>query len=492
MRPHPRFHRTRLWVPLAVAIMGAGASLGCVALDRRPPWATEAYARSVLQVEAAASKAPAATGILHVGWARLAFPLPERAPLAGYGERINRPHASSADANEALYVRAFALEVGHRRAIIFTADLLLIERPLADLVRARIDAAQPGTQTFFTASHTHSGPGGYARGKIFEMAFGTFDREILDALAATFTRAGLLALENRAPAQFEAVEVVVDGAVANRIERNGPVDDTLVLFRFDRADGRRAALYSFGCHPTTQSRDSLSLSADYPGDVARAIEGVDVEVLAFAAGGVGSAEPADKDIAQRLIPKVREALRLAHPPTRQARHAPRMKHTSHAHIQRVPRARERESHLAFTRVTLPFPPVRYRFSDALMLPAPLVSLAVGFDRFDLGALVLNEAGLLFVPAEMSGELTRAARRAAHRNGFKTLAVLPFDGTYAGYVGSRRAYDLPDEAVLPLHRYETRTLSFLGPWGGDLIANLSLRLLSGVRARARQEPSDGGW
>ncbi|MCB9652636.1 MAG: hypothetical protein H6729_00700 [Deltaproteobacteria bacterium] len=510
MRMHhgPRLYRTSIWVYLksvctaparapafdiaiTIAIATAtgmafatfGLSLGCVALDRRPPWsASSAYARSLGEIEAAASRATSARGILNIGWARVPIRVPGNAPLAGYGERVHLGHAPPR-AQDALYVRAFALEVGTQRAIIFAADLLLIERPLADRVRAQIDAAQPGTHVFFTASHTHSGPGGYARGAVFELALGPFDAHVLDALAGTFTHAGLSALADRAPAHAETAEVIVEGVVTNRIERQGPIDDTLVLFLFSRADGRRAALYSFGCHPTTRPRESLALSADYPGDVARALEGIDVEVLAFAAGGVGSAEPANAEqIAPRLIVEVRKALRMAERST--GRSTERSTHPSSARPL-VPRGSRNESQLAFARVTLPFPPVRYRIFEDLMLPAPLVTAVIGFDRFELGALVLNNAGMLFVPAELSGEITRAARRAAHRNGLATLAVLPFDGTYAGYVGSRRAYDLPREATLPLYPYETQTLSFLGPWGADLLANLSLRFLSGVRVRAQQ-------
>src|SRR5205814_1104733 len=74
-------------------------------------------------------------------------------------------------------------------------------------------------------------------------------------------------------------------------EKNGPTDDRLFLILFERDDGRRALYWSFACHAVTLSFENRLVSADYPGVVARELEGASFDLVAYAAGGVGSSNP---------------------------------------------------------------------------------------------------------------------------------------------------------------------------------------------------------
>lgn len=363
-----------------------------------------------------------------------------------------------------MYVRAFAVEAGGHRLVLVAADLLVLHPTAAAMIRERLAALIDEDRIFFTASHTHSGPGAYASGLVWELVLGDYDERAFDAVVAAHVEAAKRALNDLTPGRIGSASLEVPGLITNRTERNGPVDDRLFLLRFEKANGATAAFWSYGCHAVTLPPENLSISADYPGEIAGAFEGRSLDLLAFAAGGVGSANPKQERpstdwIVRPLVAALSQALAAAEASSRS------------------------EGRLASARVTRPVPPIRYRVSRDVAVFGPLVPPLIGVRQVSYGAIAIDDTVLLHVPAEPSGELTRAARARARASGIE-LAVLPFNGTYLGYVTTRRVYDLPEERGEELLEYETREMTFLGPWGGDLIMNLGLRLASGVRAASR--------
>lgn len=435
-------------------------------LDRRAPFRQPGFQKDVQAIQRAAEEAEHGRGPYRVGWTRVRIDAPGGVPLAGYGDRKGAPSTGTRDP---VYVRAFAVAAGDHRVVLLAADLLELDPTAAREVRSRLERRIEKDQIFFTASHTHSGPGAYVSGLIWEMVLGDYDERAFEAVVAAHVAAAEGALDDLSPGRIGSASLEVPGLIMNRTEKDGPVDDRLFVLRFEKANGETAAFWSYGCHAVTLPATNLLISADYPGEVAGAFEGRSLELLAFAAGGVGSANPKQERpntewLVGPLVAGLTRALAAAKVESRA------------------------EGTVASARVTRPTPPIRYRVDRDLAVWGALIQPLIGVDHVSYGAIVLDDTVLLHVPAEPSGELTRAARERARERGVE-LAVLPFNGTYIGYVTPRRVYDLPEEKGEELLHYETHVMTFLGPWGGDLIMNLGLRLASGLRAaaRLREEP-----
>lgn len=433
------------------------AVAACAPLDRKKPFDEPAFVASVDAIGRAVRGTEVGEGTFVAGWARAPIRVPSQAPLAGYGDREGAPHEGTADE---VAVRAFVFGAGEHRVLVFSADLLLVDPAVVAAVTSRLSDVPPD-RIFFTATHTHSGPGGFVPGVLWEIAFGGFVDAAFEAVVDAHVRAAKEAWAAVEPARIGSASVRVPSLIANRVETNGPVDDELFLLRFERVrDGRVAALWVYGCHAVTRPASNLLLSGDYPADVAAK---VDVDLLGFAAGGVGSSNPKHERkthawIVNPLVSAVRRALRIA-------------------------AARSRTSGVvASARAYAPTPRFRYRVTRDVMVWGAPISALVDMPVLTFGSIMIDHTVWAFMPAEMSGELTAAMRRDARRHGVQ-LAVTSFNGTYVGYIVPRRVYDLPDELAADMHHYESHVMAFFGPYGGDLMVNLGLRMARGVHGRA---------
>lgn len=452
----------------ALVLLALGLSCAaCHPLDRRAPFARPGYVRSHGRVVQAADRAPHATGAYRAGWARVPVRAPEGVPLAGYGDRDGAP---SEGVRDPVHVRAFAIGAGELTAVVFTADLLLLSPRVVDTVRARLADRIDGDAVFFSASHTHSGPGAFVDGLVWQAVMGDFDERAVEAVVSAHVEAARAALDDLGPARIGAVTRSVAGLMMNRVEKNGPIDDGLLLVAFDKGD-RKAALWAYGCHPVTLPPENMRQSADYPGMVAARFEGQGLEALGFAAGGVGSANPKHE--------RPHDQAWIVEPLTRAVQSS----------LTEALRAARPSGPLAFAHVRVPRPRVQYRVDTDLALWSTPIAKVVNMPTLDFGAVAIGNTVLLHMPAEMSGSLTRAARARAAKSGVR-LQILPFNGTYLGYVVPRRVYDLPEDAGEEMLPYETKVVSFLGPWGADYLMNLGLSLAGGVYAKtqARSDPA----
>lgn len=433
----------------------------CHPLDRRAPFARPDYVSQHTKVSQAGHQAPAAQGQFLAGWARIAIDAPDQVPLAGYSDRQGAPSEGTADP---AYVRAFAMGTEDLKSVVFTADLLLSTPEIAGAVRRALSDDLAPDAVFFTASHTHSGPGGYKAGLLWQIAMGPFDEAALQAIVQAHIQAARAALKDMAPASIGHARRRVPGLIHNRVEKDGPVDDEVFVVRLQKLESKAAAAFwSYGCHAVTLPPENLRISADYPGGVASQFEDQDLEVLGFAAGGVGSANPKiEKPHDNRwIVTPLAKGLTAA---------LAQAKATQQTQV-RVSRAR----------IEVRRPDLNYRINENLGLSNVPISMLIGMPTADYGALAINDLVLSFMPAEISGSLVRDAKLRARRSGVD-LAMFPFNGTYLGYVVPQRVYNLPEDQHADMHYYETHVSAFLGPWGGDYLMNLGLRLAGLVHGK----------
>lgn len=445
---------------MRIALLSPLLLLACAPLDRSSPYGEAGYVAAVDEIGAAVRDADVDRGAFVAGWGKALFEVPADVPLAGYGDRGGAPHEGH---QGEVGVRAFVFGADQGRILVFAADVLLVDPLLVEAVMAELGPTIDRRRVFFTASHTHSGPGGFVPGLLWEIAFGGYDARAFDAVVHAHVEAARVAFASVRPARIGSAHVPVVGLVANRVEVNGPLDEDLFLLRFEHLeDGRAAALWVYGCHAVTRPASNLEVSADYPGDVAARFEGHGLDLLAFAAGGVGSANPKHerKTVSWLVDPLTRAVARA---------------------LKIAEKTSKREGRIASANASVVTPRFRYRVTDDMMLWAAPIEALVDMPELTYGAIAIDDTVWTFMPAEISGELTRAMKRDARRGGV-SLAVTSFNGTYVGYVVSRRVYDLDPALAADMHHYESQVMAFLGPYAGDMMVNLGLRIARGVHGR----------
>jgi len=244
-------------------------------------------------------------GSIRAGAGKARIALGPRPILAGYPGRRR-----AADASEPVYARAIALEVEGLRALIATIDTLLIPGSLEEEVlrRARLP---PLTCLLLAATHTHSGPGGAWDSSVAGwLGAGPFDRAQRDALAQAAADALTQAIASLAPAELlVARDDWTEGPA--RARSGGALDPQLVALRVRRPSGPDVAtLIDYPMHPTQTPKASRRLSADWPGQVAAALEGPPVLVVQ---GAGGNATWSTEDAGARVAREAAQLLSRAEP-----------------------------------------------------------------------------------------------------------------------------------------------------------------------------------
>lgn len=193
-------------------------------------------------------------------------------PLAGYEARRD---AESTGVLDPLEAGLLVLEDAGLRVAWLTLDAIAVPQELSARLRGAVsDAARrQGVGDLLVrtvASHTHSAPRGWV-GSILPGHSGQVIARDADELVL---RVGALA-DRVLAAPAEAVRATwterrVAGMAANRLDPEGPRDDTAGALVLRRADGAlRAVLFDVGAHPTVLGPGNLRWSADWPGAARR-------------------------------------------------------------------------------------------------------------------------------------------------------------------------------------------------------------------------------
>lgn len=398
-------------------------------------------------------------GPLQVGTASRDITPPVGGPMAGFGGR--KPNTSEG-ISQHVYAKAITLSAGGTTVTIVGGDILLVVPSLRDEILRR--TGLPREAVYFTATHTHSGPGGYSSRWVDQLVLGKFDQAIFDKLAGDFANVILESRKNLSNVDFSAyVTDCSDLPIAvNRMDRNAPAMNLLYRLSFIK-DNLTSELYIASAHATCYGSSNRQINGDYPGALQERLK-TECSFSMFAAGAVGSmTPPSDK-----------------------------------------PHGHERANNLAW-RITCPIWPVQCDSpipqnvliqSQILSVDLPVQQYRVtqGMRLSPIGASYLHgrqtcihvlrirrenaispadDIVLLGMPADYSGEL--ALRLADQcRDMALTPIVTSFNGDYIGY-------------LLPQERYwiknsETMDENLFGPWCGEYFNEICLRLLKRMQAK----------
>lgn len=203
--------------------------------------------------------------------------------LCGFGPFVLR---RSTFVRDRLWARAMAIEVGGRRAVLITCDLVAVT--LATTQRVREILATKGVEpdaVMIACSHTHSGPAPTAY-----IGWGQPDAPYLETLPSRIAKAALQALERLEPATIAHARVPCEGIGQNReYDRDSlPLDEVLRddwrpnkpeltdtvcdVFRVEAGGRVKGFISYFGCHPVVCCRETRAIHGDYCGVATNLIE----------------------------------------------------------------------------------------------------------------------------------------------------------------------------------------------------------------------------
>jgi len=245
-----------------------------------------------------------AEGPLSAGAAAVPLEVAPGTTLAGFP----RLQWASLGVRDAPMARAVVLaEPGFTSALV-SADILLVPPALRRAVEARL--ADLHLQALvLTATHTHSGPGGYWQDTLGEL-FGTgpYDAGALESLAGRVEEAVRRAAAARVPARLQAARATLAGLSYNR--DGGEVDGRLLVVRATRGDGAVVAeVVVFPAHATIVDRKSRLISADWPGALARQLPGVTVVLQGAVGDQTWRLEPGAEEAPEGYARLLAEAVR---------------------------------------------------------------------------------------------------------------------------------------------------------------------------------------
>jgi len=365
---------------------------------------------------------------LQAGAATVEIALPPGVPLAGggVGRRLLVPDIlqryplvfwlkPSREVHVPARARALLLEQGATRLLWIAVDLVAIDPQLIDDLRARLaSVGLDYTAIALAASHTHSGPGGFARSPLFE--FLTLDRyvpQIAERLVEDMARAARQAELRKAPARVGGGSRVVAGIGRSRLGLD--LDEELGVLKIFKQDGSPVALvWNFAVHGTTLRNDPVRLSGDLMGVASQRLErSLGVPVL-YTNGAVADVSPARhrlegaESLGEELARAVQEVW------------------------TRVGPEPESALQVRIEPIELPRPRLVLRSCLARWVP-PSITLDLAWalpERAELLGIVIGGHAVVTMPGELQTRLGQEIKEAG-RGKFRSTSVV-FANNYLGY------------------------------------------------------------
>jgi hypothetical protein len=408
------------------------------------------------------------TGGLSAGAARVGIAVPDGTPLAGYGafaRRLGFPDVLGRYAHAFWFrphegrespIAARALVFGHgaTRVAWITVDLVAVDRRLTAEVTARLERAVGTPVTvIISASHTHSGPGGFGDSEI--MGFVALDRPdatVRDVIVRALVDAARAADARRVPARVGLA--AQPGPDVTRGRLGSPVDREIVVVKVGGPGGRPiAVVWSFAIHPTMLGPRNRELSDDVTGAATRALEATFGVPVLFVNGAVGDVSP--RGHGRSAIRDVGGALARAVQAT-----------AGRAELREVGAPA-----VATARIEVGRPSLSLRNCLGRWLPGALgVPLgAVYPSDATLTAVALGDAAWVTVPGELQSSLGLRIKRAV-RDRWPHAIVAGLSNDYLGYFVERAAYD---------QRTYVTCATLYGADTGERLAETAATLLRGL-------------
>lgn len=195
--------------------------------------------------------------VLMAGTGKITITPPFGCEMSGFVARKGKCRGVHDD----LYARSLVLSDGRRKVALVSTDLIGIDYHILDEVRREMAKLTdiPPESLILGATHTHSGPA-----VLTEALLGTPDPNYLSILVKNIAGAIYLANQSLEPVQAAVGFGECRSVAKNRLKAPGLIDPQVTVVRFNGANGVKALLVNYACHPVVLGPDNLLISADYP------------------------------------------------------------------------------------------------------------------------------------------------------------------------------------------------------------------------------------
>jgi neutral ceramidase len=242
---------------------------------------------------------------------------PAETGMLGYGKAWQRSDGIHLRLRSRAFV--FADANSGRRVLLVVNDLPIVFDSVHRALLLRLEGLYKDLyteqNTMVTATHTHSGPGGYSHHRLYQSNTGGFRPRTFAAIVDGMTEAVRAAHDDLAPVTLTLAHGELRDASANRSKvafDNNPaadraffpdaIDPQTTLLRLDREDKAVAAINWFATHNTSMTNTNTLISGDNKGYAAyhweRLVAGGDYRardpgafVAAFAQTNAGDMTP---------------------------------------------------------------------------------------------------------------------------------------------------------------------------------------------------------
>lgn len=221
------------------------------------------------------------------------------------------------------WARAFVIaDAGDRRVVFVNTDLGMIMQAVQQDVLGRLAARFPDrrytdTNVLLSATHTHSGPGGFSHYALYNLTILGYRPQTFEAIVSGIVAAVVKADADLAPGTIKIASGELSTASVNRsrpaFDRNpiadrtrfpAAIDPLMTVLRFERAGRPVGAISWFPTHGTSMTPDNTLISGDNKGYAEQAWER-DAQasspgfVAAFAQTNAGDMSPNLRDGGRR-------------------------------------------------------------------------------------------------------------------------------------------------------------------------------------------------
>jgi neutral ceramidase len=367
-----------------------------------------------------------------------------KVPMAGFGQRRGK---SATGVHDSIFVKAVALCVGKELLVLVSADMLIMPPNIIDSVTSLL--AKEGikrNQIFYSATHSHSGIGGWAYGFIGKQFAGKENKKIEKWLTMQIKKAVLTAISDLHPARLGSGSFNAGLFTRNRLTGNPEQkNDDFNFIVLEQLERRKAVIGSFSAHSTTLGAYNMEISADYPGYWERKMEDSTTCLAMFCGGSMGSQSPVGKGSGYESAKSIGESL-------------------ADSLLLHMKQVKMNDSlNLSSLSLKLNLPEYHFRLTTNMNLSSCLSNRLMPLPKnVYLQTIRINNLIWVFTPGDFSGESARQIKN--------LLAAKGYDAIVSGYNGSYVGYIIPGKYFY-LDHYETRLMGWFGPTMGDYTMDL---------------------
>lgn len=384
------------------------------------------------------------------GWAKVNMTPKQPVDLVGYAPR--GPYEFVQDSS---FVKALTLSNGKSQLAWLNFELLIVHPALAHAVEKEVKNAELGIdQLIFTATHTHSGMGGYMPGPLGELAFGGYDEKIVRGIVEASVQALRTAMGTQDTVSISFRKTNAPDHVSNRFIKDGPYDPFVRQLIFTRKSDRKKALFfTYSAHATCLSSKFMGLSGDYPKFLTQRLERRDYDFALYAAGTVGSHRPMAHGNTPEKVQEYAASL------------------DSVIWLRMTNFASNKNPKIKFSRLDLALRSPHLRISDNLRIRPWLFDYLVGDTNAHLDITLIGNILQIASSGEISGVFYEEWEKLAQEKGLK-LIITVFNGGYIGYITPDELYDE--------HFHEVREMNWYGPGNGNYFDQLIKKTIEKAR------------